>query len=291
MRIAVFVALFFGAIQPNYAHVLEGVELEKSVENWAVGTIKVRAWEALHGDGSDLYRAYSSNIANLTKVDDYLGYNPNKVDELKDAFQAASNKDEFIRSFIGGSLRKNELEELGLLKKEAADLADNYPPQYLNQTKQARLAELKNQLGNYEYISKLNNVESGVQIRFKSEYFNPVENAYQNGASYTWISTKISENRIYGATPLPPSTPLYRQYNYVITLEGDLRLGIGHFHLSGNAGNVLGAGRLKVNNEGKIFWIDGSSGHYRPTNSQLDNSVQMLRDNNLTTSDVITYYE
>lgn len=47
MRIAVFVALFFGAIQPNYAHVLEGVELEKSVENWAVGTNRVRAWDAL----------------------------------------------------------------------------------------------------------------------------------------------------------------------------------------------------------------------------------------------------
>jgi hypothetical protein len=64
-------------------------------------------------------------------------------------------------------------------------------------------------------------------------------------------------------------------------LDGEIRIGLGHYYLSGNADFVMGAGRMKINNEGKISSIDAESGHYRPTDSELDATVQLLRDNNL----------
>lgn len=72
MRIAVLIALFFGAIQPNYAHVLEGVELEKSFEKWAVGTNFVKAWEGLVA------------IPNLRKNIDWLKQSSKWIDDGAD---------------------------------------------------------------------------------------------------------------------------------------------------------------------------------------------------------------
>ena len=115
------------------------------------------------------------------------------------------------------------------------------------------------------YLSYFDEVEiaSTVQI-LKAEF-----------QSTTW------DERIYGVPPVTEGPP----HDFVITTNGELRIGLGHFHLSGNASNVLAAGRIKVNIEGKIWWMDGTSGHYLPgleNPNELDAMRAILYNNNLT---------
>ncbi|MEZ5043965.1 MAG: hypothetical protein R2828_28980 [Saprospiraceae bacterium] len=209
---------------------------------------------------------------------------PNKSPKLKDDFVNASDKDLYINGFIGGQLRHSELDDLNLLLRETADLfTDNYPPQYLPQIKQTRLEELSNQLGSFNgYLSNLDNLSNGVEISFKSQHFNPIENAYQVGSAWTKLKIHIQNSRIYGVTPLPSNM---EPYDFLITLDGQLKIGLGHFNLSDKANKVLGAGRLKINIDGKIWWIDVGSGHYRPGEdnpAEVEAIRTLLRKNKLT---------
>ncbi len=58
------------------------------------------------------------------------------------------------------------------------------------------------------------------------------------------------------------------KFDYVITNNGQLRIGQGHYHLSGGASRVQMAGRLKIY-RGKVTPLNGNSGHYRPTPAQI----------------------
>lgn len=235
--------------------------------------ILVRAWEVMSVDG--FLRKHTES---LEKVAEYLSYNPNSVNRLKLEFEATTFGLDFLDGFIGGPLRHNELDELNLLAREAADIY----PQSLNTTKLQRKTELFNQLGEYTFISTLDNLSDGIPIRFKSEFFDPIENAYQTDGSWVRSPISVKNNRVYGITPLP--TGVIDPFDFVITMDGELRVGLGHYYLSGNAPEVLAAGRLKITDEGKIWWIDFGSGHYRPG---LDNIAEeeairnLLRNNNL----------
>ena len=66
MRIAVLLALVFGAIQPNYAHVLEGVGLEISVEKGAVDADKVKAWDDAFQGGLNAMRKNTDYLETLS---------------------------------------------------------------------------------------------------------------------------------------------------------------------------------------------------------------------------------
>lgn len=91
-----------------------------------------------------------------------------------------------------------------------------------------------------------------------------------------------------------------KKYDYVITYPFDgslpeLRLGLGHYKISGNALAVKGAGSLRFNAEGKIYYINRQSGHYisipnSNLQGELDETVNILNANGLTVPDIDVDY-
>ena len=61
--------------------------------------------------------------------------------------------------------------------------------------------------------------------------------------------------------------------DFIITIDGDLLLGNGHFKLNKKQHYLLFAGKLGIEN-GKITYIDNDSGHYIPT---VEESIKFLR--------------
>lgn len=53
---------------------------------------RVKAWEALIGDGSSIFRLYSRNIEDLELLYDYIKFNPTKYDQLKSGYIDAPDK-------------------------------------------------------------------------------------------------------------------------------------------------------------------------------------------------------
>ena len=51
---------------------------------------------------------------------------------------------------------------------------------------------------------------------------------------------------------------------YIITLEGELKIGAGHYFMSNSDEYVKAAGRIDIDGAGKIKVIEPESGHYRP---------------------------
>jgi hypothetical protein len=66
-------------------------------------------------------------------------------------------------------------------------------------------------------------------------------------------------------------------YDFVLTNQGELRIGRGHYVLSEGADKVKGAGQIFINKEGKIDYIDNFSGHYRPNKEQLLYQTEILK--------------
>lgn len=54
-------------------------------------------------------------------------------------------------------------------------------------------------------------------------------------------------------------------YDFVITMEGEFKIGGGHYYLSKHSQYVKGAGQMEINAQGKISLIDPYSGHYKPS--------------------------
>ncbi|WP_370895584.1 hypothetical protein [Chryseobacterium gossypii] len=65
-----------------------------------------------------------------------------------------------------------------------------------------------------------------------------------------------------------------REYDFVITNDGLLRLGEKH-HLLGNREEVLAAGSMRFKN-GKISELHNLSGHYRPTLEEAERLIEIL---------------
>lgn len=65
-----------------------------------------------------------------------------------------------------------------------------------------------------------------------------------------------------------------REYDFVITKDGLLRLGEKH-HLLGNREEVLAAGSMRFKN-GKISELHNLSGHYRPTLEEAERLIKIL---------------
>lgn len=245
----------------------------------------IKAWEVLFGDGSSVYTSYRSNIENLNKVNEYLGFNPNKVDELVDGFININNKADFIRSFIGGPLRKNELEDLNNLYYKQANTYDDGSGVVLTSSEISRLDELETQIGSYEYPNILNTNSSQVIVNTST--------SPQPGPANFWADVKVANGKIEGLIP-------NKKYDYVITYSSvgsapELRLGLGHYIISGEADAVKGAGSLRFNSEGKIYYINRQSGHYIsiPNSNlagELDETVNILNSNGLTVSDIDVDY-
>lgn len=69
--------------------------------------------------------------------------------------------------------------------------------------------------------------------------------------------------------------------DYVILLNGELRMGKSHYYLSEMADEVLSAGRLGIEN-GKIEFLDNWSGHYNPNMDDLTDASNFFVTNHLT---------
>lgn len=65
------------------------------------------------------------------------------------------------------------------------------------------------------------------------------------------------------------------KFDFVITNLGELKIGSGHYYLSGGASSVKAAGRLKIWN-GKVTYLNANSGHYRPKSAQAQQGQNLL---------------
>lgn len=66
-------------------------------------------------------------------------------------------------------------------------------------------------------------------------------------------------------------------YDFVITTDGELRIGSRHYTLSEGAESVKGAGQVYINKGGKIEVVDNFSGHYKPDRIELINQTKILQ--------------
>ncbi len=71
-------------------------------------------------------------------------------------------------------------------------------------------------------------------------------------------------------------------YDFVVTLDGELLIGKEHFKLAKKAGKIKAAGELKINELGKIIYLNNESGHYKPTKEHLRNIYNLFNKMQLT---------
>jgi hypothetical protein len=77
--------------------------------------------------------------------------------------------------------------------------------------------------------------------------------------------------------------------DFVITKQGELRLGRGHHKLASDGkDDLIGAGEVFINSNGKIDLINNNSGHYRPNQSQLFQQSAILKESGLTNPNFLT---
>ena len=74
----------------------------------------------------------------------------------------------------------------------------------------------------------------------------------------------------------------YELYDFVVTLEGELLIGKEHFKLAKKAGKIKAAGELKINELGKIIYLNNESGHYKPTKEHLRDIYNLFNKMQLT---------
>ncbi|NMH85951.1 hypothetical protein [Flavivirga algicola] len=72
--------------------------------------------------------------------------------------------------------------------------------------------------------------------------------------------------------------------NFVITNDGKLRIGHGHYNLSGESRTVISAGKLIFEN-GQITEVSNFSGHYMPSIDNLNEVAEVFRQLEITSSD------
>ena len=66
-------------------------------------------------------------------------------------------------------------------------------------------------------------------------------------------------------------------YDFIINKEGQLIIGDGHYHMSGQANSVIAAGQIDVS-EGVLKGISNQSGHYQPSEEMLSKFLSYFED-------------
>ncbi len=64
--------------------------------------------------------------------------------------------------------------------------------------------------------------------------------------------------------------------DFVINDKGEFLIGGGHYKLAKKSDTTKGAGELKIDDQGKIVYINNESGHYKPQQINLDAVVKTL---------------
>lgn len=73
--------------------------------------------------------------------------------------------------------------------------------------------------------------------------------------------------------------------DFVIDDDYNIHFGLGHYKLNCKKETLRMAGSVKVNNRGKIYYIDNDSGHYEPDPELFESFIPLfipLMDNNPT---------
>lgn len=71
-------------------------------------------------------------------------------------------------------------------------------------------------------------------------------------------------------------------YDFIITSDGLMRIGQGHFRLSDKSNDILGAGEIAINNNGIISYLNNESGHYKPSKDDTYQIYKLFKDMSLT---------
>lgn len=80
-------------------------------------------------------------------------------------------------------------------------------------------------------------------------------------------------------------------YDFIINQKGELIIGIGHYKMAKKSDIIKAAGSLKINEEGEIYYIDNTSGHYRPQKSNLEIVFYVLNNMEVLSKDVKVNYK
>ena len=86
------------------------------------------------------------------------------------------------------------------------------------------------------------------------------------------VGSKMFDSILFNNKIKILTTDIVNEINidYIIDDDYNLLLGIGHFKLNKKKNTLKMAGTLKLNNEGKIMYIDNNSGHYEPDNQKFN---------------------
>jgi len=83
----------------------------------------------------------------------------------------------------------------------------------------------------------------------------------------------------------------YYLYDFVVDVDGNLYIGTSHYKLSNKAEIIKAAGELKINDSGKIIYLNNQSGHYKPTKQHLDSILKIFKEYDLTQNDLEVQYK
>ena len=84
--------------------------------------------------------------------------------------------------------------------------------------------------------------------------------APQVGESFESLGTTIGNGKI----SVGGRSVTNGRFDFVVTSSGELKVGSGHYNLSGEAQNVQAAGQIKLF-KGELMEINNASGHYQPS--------------------------
>ena len=72
-------------------------------------------------------------------------------------------------------------------------------------------------------------------------------------------------------------------FDFIVTEPGELKVGNGHYYMSGQAENVQAAGSIRLHN-GQVVEINNVSGHYAPSAAEAKNFPSILSNTGVNTS-------
>lgn len=82
----------------------------------------------------------------------------------------------------------------------------------------------------------------------------------------------------------------FKKYDFVVTTDGKLLIGLAHYKLSDKSKKIKSAGELIINDKGKITYMNNQSGHYEPTHKDLKSIVDLFEQMNLTQQELKVQY-
>ena len=101
------------------------------------------------------------------------------------------------------------------------------------------------------------------------------------------LEYEIVDGRIIFQQPHDPN----ELYDFIINEMGEFIIGTGHYKMSKKSDTIKAAGSLKINEEGKIYYIDNTSGHYKPEKGNLKIVFNVLYNIGVLSPDVKVNYK